>query len=94
MLGASVMSGYLRLRVGQQQRKARIAKPKKTMSGNVSKSLRRHGKLNHNAVGGYGHMGRRSSKPKAPCPREDQIPPMRVALSDFVRATSNGNATP
>jgi hypothetical protein len=60
--------------------------------GNLNKSLRRHAKRNHAAVGGYGHMGRRSSKPKGPCPREPWREPMKVALADFVGATPNTQA--
>lgn len=75
---------YLRLGVERKQRKARVAKLKKAAGGNINKSLRRHAKLNHNAVGGYGHMGRRSSTPKAPCPREELAEPMKAMLSDFL----------
>jgi hypothetical protein len=81
---------HLRLRAEQQrrkQRKARVAKLKKAakvVSGSVNKSLRRHAKLNHASVGGVGHMGRRSSKPKGPCPREPQREPMKATLADLV----------
>lgn len=92
MLGASVMSPirHMRLRAEQQrrkQRKARVAKLKesaKAVSGSVNKSLRRHAKLNHAAVGGVGHMGRRSSTPMAPCPREEPTEPMKTTLADFL----------
>jgi len=82
---------HLRLRAEQQRRKqskARVAKLKKAVGGNVNKSLRRHVKLNHAAVGGVGHMGRRSSTPKAPCPREDRPEPMKAMLADFLGTSS------
>jgi hypothetical protein len=83
VLGTAVMS-YLRLGVERKQRKTRVAKLKKAVGGSVNKSLRRHAKRNHAAVGGVGHMGRRSSKPKGPCPREERREPMKATLADFV----------
>lgn len=51
----------------------------------IRKSMRRHVKLNHSAVGGVSHTGGVRVKTKPTTRRDDDRPdPMKVTLADFI----------